>query len=936
MLRFLFSLLCALSLCFQANAQCQYHLAMFDSFNDGWTGGKVTIVNGTLTTDLSLATGSKDTASFDVQSGELLVLSWTAGTFPTDVSFVLYNNFWEPVFTSVQPLPTGKLFEAPAVCGTCQKPQNAFVENVYDTRAKLRWQPGSLGGAAQSWLVIYGEKGFAPGAGDTVQVPTPKATLTGLQKKTWYDAYIVQLCDAADSSSLVGPLSFQTYWSNDVGISAVVTPVSSCDIGYTTVTVRMSNYGANPQSLIPFRYAVNGLDAGVNQPQDGFYTGVLGKDSSDVLEFDLQYDFSKPGEYEITAFTQLPGDEDSTNNSITYYVNNRLEPPYFQNFEKWDGGWSVDTASKRASWAHGAPAKLGINTAASGNNAWVTSLTGLYNVNEHSYLASPCFDFSKLTEEPVIQFQLNHDLEKSYDGAALEMSFDNKTWSKIGKIGEGINWYNEKNTNNSLGEVWSSQSGGWVLSRHQLTGTKGEKELHFRFRLDSDGVVPAEGIAIDDIRIFVPQAKDFSALALTTEGDQNPCGLEKDSVRMTLANLGTTAQATYKVAYSINGKTPVIETINQALLLPEQLRVYTFKTTFDSRDGLFNIRCWTLLPGEQNLENDSAAIYTIDHRPLPVPFQEGFESSTTPPAGWITEGFVTSGHNNKSNVLAVEMSPFNTSFITDLPRFGYIQAGDSLRFDYRVVNLTGTSGAPLQVGSKIEVQISDDCGDTYKTVYTISSFNHPVSVNFKTVHINLNAYTGKALFVRFKGTWGIGDFYFDLDNINLRACASSMALSATTKGATAGQSNGSATIIVGLGNPPYEFKWSQGTTTTDPSLAGLAVGDYTVSVTDSKGCSDTLVVSIGISAVNDIQYLTAMTLQPNPTNGVSTLHVEFERPASGLLQVLNLLGQPVAGFSFENASTLNETLDLDKQPAGLYLVQLTVEGQVTMRKLLRR
>ena len=54
------------------------------------------------------------------------------------------------------------------------------------------------------------------------------------------------------------------------------------------------------------------------------------------------------------------------------------------------------------------------------------------------------------------------------------------------------------------------------------------------------------------------------------------------------------------------------------------------------------------------------------------------------------------------------------------------------------------------------------------------------------------------------------------------------------------------------------------------------------------------------------------------------------------MQVLNLLGQPVAGFAFENASTLNETLDLDKQPAGLYLVQLTVDGQVTMRKLLRR
>ena len=52
------------------------------------------------------------------------------------------------------------------------------------------------------------------------------------------------------------------------------------------VVVQIKNHGANPQSLIPFFYSVDGVPAGISIPQDGFYTGVVGKDSCEYIQFE--------------------------------------------------------------------------------------------------------------------------------------------------------------------------------------------------------------------------------------------------------------------------------------------------------------------------------------------------------------------------------------------------------------------------------------------------------------------------------------------------------------------------------------------------------------------------------------------------------------------------------------------------------------------------
>jgi hypothetical protein len=937
LLRIFFFLL-LLPLSQRAFAQCQYTLQMEDSFGDGWNGGTIVVTNGPSLQNYTLLFGDGDTVSINVTDGQPLLFVWVPGTYDNEVSFTILDSEGNVVAQYDPAPPAGIFFSGTADCATCYKPTSLSIENVYDTRVKLRWTPSPDGNPAVSWQVIYGPQGFVPGpgVGDTATVTTPKVTLNNLQKKTWYDAYVVQNCGGNDYSQPIGPISFETYWTNDVGIAGVATPVSGCNLGLDTVRIFMRNYGAAPQSLIPFRYSVNGVDAGVPQPEDGFYTGVLGKDSSELIIFETEYDFSAPGEYLITVYTEMGGDEDVSNDTFYYYITNRLEAPLLQQFENWGGGWAVDEESNFPSWAHGAPNKLGVPAAADGSKAWFTNLTGPHNFNERSFLVSPCLDFSNLSDDPVVEFSLIHDIDNFYDGLYLELSVDNgDTWEKVGDIGEGLNWYNTENFGLNLGAVWAGISEDWVRARHSLPGVAGESEVRLRFVFRSGPFTSNPGAGIDGFSIYVPLANDLAGLTAATAGEGSECGLESDEITFFFGNFGTQPQSFFQVAYSVNGSAPVIENVGATTVLPDEVYEYTFLAPFDSRDAISEIKCWTIVDDELAPANDTA-YYTVSHVARPVPFQENFESSLQVPEGWAVTNnfFVTNAHNNISNVLAINMYGSTPAFTIDLPRYGLINTGDSLRFDYRITDWSaGTNPTTLSGDTKIEVQISTNCGETFSTVYTISNLTHTPSVALKTRYINLSNYAGQAIIVRFKGTWISGDFWFDLDNVGLLACAADMGLTATVVPAGPGQTNGSATVNVALGNPPYTYLWSNNT--TNATATSLPNGPISVTVTDAIGCSDVLNLTIGTSATNDIEGLRSFALFPNPTEGRATFKAVFEQPVEATLEVVNLLGQRVWASDAQRATDHTFTLDLVPFADGLYLVRLSAEGQAMTQKLLK-
>ncbi len=155
----------------------------------------------------------------------------------------------------------------------------------------------------------------------------------------------------------------------------------------------------------------------------------------------------------------------------------------FEYLDNWVAEPIEDTLN---SWHVGQPNGQVINTASSGQNAWVTNLTGTYNNEETSWLKSPAFDLTGLTK-PMVQFDYWSDMNPTSDGVTMEYSVDGgANWYLIGnKEGTGgvqwfgINWFDGERLFNVFGTSeglldnpnkvgWTEPTNGWETARIYL------------------------------------------------------------------------------------------------------------------------------------------------------------------------------------------------------------------------------------------------------------------------------------------------------------------------------------------------------------------------------------------------------------------------------------------------------------------------------------
>jgi hypothetical protein len=211
--------------------------------------------------------------------------------------------------------------------------------------------------------------------------------------------------------------------------------------------------------------------------------------------------------------------------------------PYSQNFESGDGGWTTALTSTNTSvnwivgfatnnnWVLGTPAKTYLNGARSGTKAWVTKLTGTYDIDHDASVMSPQFNFTTYANDPVVRFNHKFKAESDWDGLIVEMSVNNGFWRRLDStVGTGTNfntpisyaWYNNNANNVSSGgvlappyfsndigsgSVYASQDSGWIQTAFRLVGAAGQSNVRVRFRFIADTYVNDEGWALDDIEV---------------------------------------------------------------------------------------------------------------------------------------------------------------------------------------------------------------------------------------------------------------------------------------------------------------------------------------------------------------------------------------------------------------------------------------------------
>lgn len=207
--------------------------------------------------------------------------------------------------------------------------------------------------------------------------------------------------------------------------------------------------------------------------------------------------------------------------SVHAQCNNPLSSfPYNEGFELNNGNWTAST-SIHWQWGSIAPnSKSIINAAATGTKCWIVGgLSGANYAGGNSYLTSPCFNLSSLTN-PEISFNVLWETENGFDGVNFQYSTDlGVTWNVIGSTSSnnscsGEFWYNS-NSIRFLGNkpAWSGSilSGGcasgngvghWVKAKHNLSMLAGRNNVLFRFEFGAGTRCnDYEGFAIDDINI---------------------------------------------------------------------------------------------------------------------------------------------------------------------------------------------------------------------------------------------------------------------------------------------------------------------------------------------------------------------------------------------------------------------------------------------------
>jgi len=158
--------------------------------------------------------------------------------------------------------------------------------------------------------------------------------------------------------------------------------------------------------------------------------------------------------------------------------------------------------------------------------------------------------------------------------------------------------------------------------------------------------------------------------------------------------------------------------------------------------------------------------------------------------------------------------------------------------------------------------------------------------------------------------------------------ATPITLSVSSTDATCGTcTDGSAMAQVLGGVAPYTFAWSNGATSA--LNIGLAVGAYTVTITDANGCTTNSSVTVSLFVSVDNNTVEAVKLYPNPTTATITIE---NLPVNARVQVINSLGQTLR--SYEPNQPIMQ-MDMTEFSPATYYIQIIADKRAQIIPVVR-
>jgi hypothetical protein len=351
-------------------------------------------------------------------------------------------------------------------------------------------------------------------------------------------------------------------------------------------------------------------------------------------------------------------------------------------------------------------------------------------------------------------------------------------------------------------------------------------------------------------------------------------------IQATFRNSGIDPQSGFEVSYQLDSNPAVQETF-AGTLAPGQQIAYSFTTPLTIvTSGSYTLTVSIDSPGDQNSSNDSEIFnFYAATEATQLDFSEDFETNGFPPPAWTIEnGDNDTTWEERSGMTGSDGNATVTSFIDN---YTYNAPSELDVFVTEIFDLTNaTSGvlafdlAKAQYSSSLfdamRVEASIDCGATYTVVYD------KTDLDLSTVpgYITSNWTPASANDWRNEqidlSTFLGENIMFRFVNIN------------------------------GYGNSTF-------------------VDNINVA---------------GVLGISENELANAISLYPNPANNKVNITVNDNAYDSIKIQVFNSLGQRLQSTESNDQSTNNFSLDVSNLAAGLYFINIDVDGVKASKKLL--
>lgn len=367
--------------------------------------------------------------------------------------------------------------------------------------------------------------------------------------------------------------------------------------------------------------------------------------------------------------------------------------------------------------------------------------------------------------------------------------------------------------------------------------------------------------------------------------------------KVILANIGSTTITSAKVLYKMDA------TATQTLSWTGSLATGASTTlTLNSYTGLsaaaHTFSVWVTAPNagtDQNATNNSkVSTFTVTAVATgsALPFTEGFETATFPPAGWqLLRAATVNTVNSWSRLANTTGLTAGSTAIAKMDNYsgstlditGQLDALRSPALDFSTAN--SSLKVKFDVSHRIydtatrdslNVYISTDCANTWTRLYTkggsqlatvtggqTTAFTPTANAQWRRDSISLSAYAGQpSVYLKFesRSNWGNNVY---LDNINVRNTIAA----APTASFTSVPPNcpGTALTLADQSlNAPTSWAWSMpgaspaSSSSQNPSITYAAGGTYTISLTATNANG------------SSTPYTQVVTINPKPTVAVAS------------------------------------------------------------------